>query len=68
MIDCNKCYYISITEEKQEDKRIPHICLYYRKRLFHRTRWRRHSPEIEPCRFCKEDRYEMFREKIKKMC
>ena len=68
MIDCNRCSYISITEDKQEDKRIPHICLYYGKRLFHRSQSKRHSPKIEPCHFCKEDHYEMYREKNKKMC
>ena len=63
MIDCNNCSYISITEEKQEDKRIPHICVYYKKRLYHRTQAKTHGGRIEPCRFCREDHYEVFRRK-----
>jgi hypothetical protein len=35
--DCNECRFLSLTEEQQIDKRIPHMCKIHLTRVFHRS-------------------------------
>jgi len=51
--NCNQCKFISITEEKQTNKNINHVCLKHRMKVFHRSCY----PNIEhlyiyPCESC----------------
>lgn len=53
LINCNICKHINITEENQHNTSIPHVCLIYNKRLFHRS----NKPKdfhglIYPCKEC----------------
>lgn len=53
--DCNACKYLKITEEEQNfikqrgNTFVPHWCLKYNKRVFHKPY---HEPMIHPCDEC----------------
>ncbi len=63
MIDCNKCKYLSCTEDEQDHLKrvfgetIPHVCIKYNKRVLHiagATRSLNHSRYLYPCDECIE--------------
>lgn len=56
--NCNKCEYISITEEEQhkEKKGTPHVCKRFQKRVFHDSRRPGFHGMIHPCKECIEER------------
>jgi len=60
-IDCNDCKNLSLTENDQIDKRQPHICKHYNKRVFHGASKAIHNPYIFPCKDCEIDNFEKFR-------
>jgi hypothetical protein len=63
MVDCNNCIHISITEAKQKDKSIYHICNEYAMRCLHKAMNKHHSPYIYPCSECVKDNYENYKER-----
>lgn len=51
--NCNDCKNINITEEEQTNKKENHICLKYKKRLFHRSCViKNYHKFIYPCEEC----------------
>lgn len=53
--DCNKCEFISITEEKQKHSREDHICTKTGERLFHRGQHPKlPMPDNCPIKECKQ--------------
>lgn len=47
---CQDCKHLSVTEYKQSDKRIPHMCNKYGKRILHAN----HHPELPRLSECDE--------------
>lgn len=60
MKDCNRCINLNMTEYEQRDKSTPHICLYYRKRVFHKANTPIHDSYLYPCSECVDDEYKEY--------
>ena len=60
--DCNKCLHISITENEQIDKSMPHVCVYYANRVYYKTTHKEHMSYLYPCVECVNDRFINFQE------
>lgn len=60
--NCDKCKFISITEEEQHKFKYikeDHICNKHRKRVFHRNLHKGLCDYIEPCYECRFDDFEL---------
>ena len=55
--NCNKCEYINMTEDEQHkaEKDSPHMCLKYKKRVFHNSSRPGYHEMIYPCKECIEE-------------
>ena len=55
--NCNKCEYINMTEDEQHkaEKGSPHMCLKYKKRVFHNSSRPGYHEMIRPCKECIEE-------------
>lgn len=55
--NCNECEHINMTEEEQHEKApgAPHICLKYKKRVYHRSSRQGHHGMIYPCEECEKE-------------
>ncbi len=63
--DCNNCRHLSITEEEQNrlkarGERRLHICLKFRKAVFHRANTKEHDSYIYPCTECAGNGFERW--------
>lgn len=65
MINCNRCKKISITEKDQHatGETPPHICMEYKKRVFHHSCRRGFHENIFPCAECEKDGFSHFVER-----
>lgn len=63
-IDCNYCKHLNMAEAQQQNKEngnsFPHICQYYKRRVFHRTREKSHNSKLFPCVECSKHNYRQF--------
>lgn len=59
MYDCNKCYYINMTEKMQnmikDGKKLDHICTKYNKKVIHGANRIDHDPKLIPCDECQRE-------------
>lgn len=55
--NCNDCQYINMTEEEQHKTALgsPHICLKYKKRVYHNSGRPGYHGVIYPCKKCIEE-------------
>lgn len=61
IVDCNRCIFISITEDKQRELKTcrPHVCGHYDKRCYHKSS-SKDAYCIYPCDECYNDNYNHF--------
>lgn len=61
-VNCDNCYYISLTEEQQHrlGKNNIHYCRTYNKRVLHMDNHKGYNDFIQPCKECVNDNYDRF--------
>lgn len=54
--NCNNCVHINLTEEQQHKTApgVPHICMKYGKRVFHRSNKPGYHGMLFPCKECED--------------